>query len=142
MIRRGEAPLVAPYDNHPYHMKNHVVEGNSQQARADPAVRKALLDHLADHQRQWGAATMQNPGMLEALGIPPMQAALGALQAQMGMPPGGEGPEGGAAPAPPPAGPDQGPADGGEMPKPPRLPPGTAAATGVNPLAPGPGGAQ
>lgn len=145
MLRRGEVPQAAPFDNHPYHMKNHIVEGNSQQARSDPALRAALLQHLSDHQRMWGVATIQNPGMLEALGIQPMQAALGMLQAQMGMPPGGSGedPEGGAAPAALPAGgAHQGPPDGGEMPKPPRLPAGSSAATGVNPLAPGPGGGQ
>lgn len=145
MLRRGDVPLVSPTDNHPYHMRNHALELNSQQARADPTVLNAVLQHLADHQRQWAIASIQNPGLLEALGILPMQAALGALQASMGgMPPGDGGQEGGATPAPalPPGGPMEGPPDGGQMPRPPRLPPGTAAATGVNPAAPGPGGGQ
>lgn len=138
-LRQGRKPLVSPTDNHPYHIVHHAIELNSQQARLDPSIRQSVLDHVFQHQSAWEQATMMNPGLLEALGIPPMQAALGMMGA---APPGGDGSEGGAAPAPPPGGPMEGPPDGGQMPKPPRLPAGSAASTGVNPVAPGPGGAQ
>jgi hypothetical protein len=138
MLRRGEAPLVSPTHDPLYHIAHHALELNSQQALANPAIRNAVLNHIDMHQKMWAVATLQNPGMLEALGIPLLQAALGMVG---GMPPGPEG-QGGAPAAPPPSpGAVEGPADGGRMPKPPRLPPGAAAATGVNPQAPGPGGA-
>lgn len=136
MLRRGEVPLVSPTHDHPYHMKHHALELNSQQALADPGVRAAVLAHINQHQQMWSQATMMNPGMLEALGIPLMQAALGAM---MGPPP-GPGGEGGPAPAAAPS--PNAPPEDAQLPKPPRLPAGTAAATGVNPVAPGPGGAQ
>lgn len=142
-LRDGRLPLLSPTDNHPYHIIHHAIELNSQQARQSPAIRQTVLQHIFQHQEAWRIATIQNPGLLEALGIPPMQAALGMMGA---MPPGDSGPdEGGGSPAPalPPGGPlMEGPPDGGQMPKPPRLPAGSSAATGVNPVAPGPGGAQ
>lgn len=138
MLRRGENPLVSPTHDPTYHIAHHALELNSQQALANPAIRNAVLQHIHQHQQMWAQATVMNPGMLEALGIPLMQAALGMAQASAGAPP--LGPGGGGSPSTPPA--EEGPPDGGQMPKPPQLPPGTAAATGVNPLAPGPGGVQ
>jgi hypothetical protein len=141
MLREGRVPLVSPTDVHPYHMQRHAAELDSQQARLNPAVRSAVLQHLQMHQQTWMQATMMNPGMLEGLGIPLMQTAMG----MMGMaPPPGEEPQGGGQEggAPPVAGAFDGPPDGGQMPNPPRLPPGAAMATGQNPAAPGPGGAQ
>ena len=136
MIRRGEVPLCSPTHDPLYHISHHALELNSQQALANPAIRQAALQHIQQHQQGWAAATVQNPGMLEALGIPLMQAALGAA---MGPPPGPGAP---AGHAPAGHGAAQGPSESGHMPRPPQLPPGTAAATGINPAAPGPGGGQ
>lgn len=140
LIRQGKKPLVSPTDNHPYHMQQHAIELNSQQARISPEVRMAVLNHIFEHQSAWEQATLMNPGLLEALGILPMQSALGAAGA--GAPPPEEGPPKlGGQPALP-TGDMNAPPEDGQMPQPPRLPPGAAAATGVNPVAPGPGGAQ
>jgi len=132
--------LVSPTDLHPYHMQRHAAELDSQQARLNPAVRSAVLTHLQQHHQMWMQGTMMNPGLLEGLGIPLMQTAMGMMGA--GGPPPGEDPEGGGGAPPAVAAAFDGPPDGGEMPSPPRLPPGTAMATGQNPAAPGPGGAQ
>lgn len=143
MLRQGRPPLVSPTDNHPYHISQHAIELNSQQARQNPAIRQAVLQHIFQHMEAWKVATMMNPGLLEAMGIPPMQSALGMMGASM-PPPDGES-EGGAPPVAPAlsaGGPMDAPPDGGQMPNPPRLPAGASAATGVNPVAPGPGGAQ
>lgn len=139
MLRRGQVPLVAPTHDPLYHIAHHALELNSQQALANPAIRQAVLEHIHIHQQMWAIATVQNPGMLEALGIPPMQAALGMAMGPPGAPPGAPPSQDG--PAPPSLDTVMGPPDGGRMPKPPRLPPGSAAATGVNPAAPGPGAA-
>jgi hypothetical protein len=143
-IRQGRKPLVSPTDNHPYHMQQHAIELNSQQARLNPTVRQAVLNHVFEHQSAWEQATLMNPGLLEALGILPMQSALGAAMGAAGAPPGEAPPEdeGGGGQPMLPSGEMNTPPDGGQMPQPPRLPPGAAAATGVNPVAPGPGGAQ
>jgi hypothetical protein len=141
-LRQGRPPLVAPTDNHPIHMAQHAIELNSQQARLNPSIRMAVLDHIFRHQEAWQVATTMNPGLLEALGIPPMQSALGMMMGP-GEPQGQEGGDGGGSPpALPSGGLMEGPPDGGQMPSPPRLPAGASAATGVNPMAPGPGGAQ
>lgn len=139
MLRDGRVPLVSPTDLHPYHMQRHAAELDSQQARLNPSVRSAVLQHLQMHQQAWMQATMMNPGMLEGLGIPLMQTAMGMMGA--GAPPGEEPDDGGEGGAPP-AAQAAGPPDGGEMPNPPRLPAGSAMATGQNPAAPGPGVAQ
>lgn len=141
LLRQGRRPLVAPTDNHPYHMMQHAIELNSQQARLSPAIRQAVLNHIFEHQEAWRVATLMNPGLLEALGIPLMQAALGAMMGP-GEPPPEGGQEGGAPALPPGQMTVDAPPEDGQMPKPPRLPPGASAATGVNPVAPGPGGAQ
>lgn len=139
MLREGRVPLVSPTDLHPYHMQRHAAELDSQQARLNPAIRSAVIQHLQQHHQMWMQGTMMNPGLLEGLGIPLMQTAMG----MMGAPPPGEEPQGGeGGEAPPAAQPLDGPPDGGEMPNPPRLPPGAAMATGQNPAAPGPGGVQ
>jgi hypothetical protein len=139
MLREGRNPLVSPTDLHPYHMQRHAAELDSQQARMNPAIRAAVLSHLQQHHQMWMQGTMMNPGLLEGLGIPLMQTAMG----MMGAPPPGEDPEGGeGGGAPPAAQAFDSPPDGGQMPNPPRLPPGAAMATGQNPAAPGPGGAQ
>lgn len=142
MLRQGREPLVSPTDNHPYHMVQHAIELNSQQARLNPTVRQAVLNHIFKHQDAWKVATIMNPGLLEALGIPLMQAALGTMMGPDGAPPeAGDAPGGQLALPSGEMQPDAPPEDG-QMPKPPRLPPGASAATGVNPAAPGPGGAQ
>jgi hypothetical protein len=140
MLREGRVPLVSPTDLHPYHMQRHAAELDSQQARMNPAVRRAIIEHVNAHKQIWMFYTMNDPGLLEGLGIPLMQTAMG----MMGAPPLGGDLEGGGeggAPAEPGSA-MGGPPDGGRMPNPPRLPPGAAAATGQNPAAPGPGGAQ
>jgi hypothetical protein len=139
MLREGKVPLVSPTDLHPYHMQRHAAELDSQQARLNPAIRSAVLQHLRQHHQAWMQATMMNPGLLEGLNIPLMQTAMGMMGAP---PPGAQGEDGGAAPAALSGNAFDGPPDGGRMPSPPRLPPGAAMATGQNPAAPGPGGAQ
>jgi len=142
MLRRGEVPVVSVTDHPTYHPQHHKGVLDSQQARNNPAVRRALIQHLADHQRSWVTASLKNPVILEALGYPVAQAALGmAGMMGGGAPPDpGGGMDGGGGGGPPPDGGME--PNGVQPPKPPSLPAGASAATGVNPSAPGPGGLQ
>jgi hypothetical protein len=137
MLRQGRKPIVSPTDDPMLHIQGHAQELDSQQARMNPTLRGVTIAHIEEHRNGWMQLTLANPGMLEALGYPLMQSALGMA----GVPP-GEDPEGGGtsgAQAAPALG---APPEDAQMPEPPRLPAGASAMTGVNPTAPGPGGAQ
>lgn len=142
-------PVALITDNPMLHAQGHLVVLANPFARRNAAVVRAVLAHLESHENQHAFATINRPGLLEMLGLPPQQAALAKAQAmlaaQMPQPASAHG----AAPqaAKPSKGPtageqmnpnaQQGPA---ELPDLPKLPPGSAMATGVNPAAPGPGG--
>lgn len=151
-LDRSEMPIVLVTDNPRLHVQEHMAVLSSTRARRNPAFRRAVLEHIREHHDVYWEATLKNPGMLELMDIPPMNAALAWAQTQMGMPPGGPGAPGEEG-QPPPAGggqqpaqgptsmPGQAPPDEANMPDMPRMPPGAAQVNGVNPMAPGPGGA-
>lgn len=149
----SQLPIALITDNHMLHGPGHQTVLSSPFARRNKALVRATLAHLKAHEDQWAFATIQRPGLLEMLGIPPQQAALMQQQAQMALQQAATAAEqpGAAPPSKPASGgkhpsgagnvmagqQSQGPAD---MPELPKIPPGAAMATGVNPSAPGPGG--
>lgn len=144
-------PSALITDNHLVHGPGHTTLLDSPFARRNKALVRAVLAHLKSHEDQWAFATINRPGLLEMIGVPLQQAAL-MQQAQQAMlaaaqpgvaPPAGKPADGGKASG----GANvmlgaQGPGSPAELPELPSLPPGAAMATGVNPAAPGPGGAQ
>jgi hypothetical protein len=121
-------------------------------ARRNKAVVRAVLAHVKAHQDLHAFCTLHDPGLLELLGIPPQQAAqqaaMAQMQAMMGPQSGtapaskdGAGARGQPSPSPSPMAAMEPPGPA-ELPSLPKLPPGSAMATGVNPAAPGPGGAE
>lgn len=156
-LDRSQMPIALVTDNPRLHVQEHMAVLSSTRARRNPAFRRAVLEHIREHHDVYWEATLKNPGMLELMDIPPMQAALAYAQAQMagaGMAPGAPGAPGqppgqeGGAPSPGgPGGAQEGatampgaePPDEAQMPKMPRLPPGAAQTSGINPMAPGPG---
>lgn len=99
-------------DHHPMHISEHVTVLASPEARADPAIAAATLNHIQAHIRLWREA---DPALLASLGIPPPPAPV-----MTAMP----GQEGGTAP------PADGEATGTE-------PPAPAESTSSIPVVPG-----
>lgn len=140
-------PKALATDDWTLHVKNHLSVLDSPEARANPAVRQAVFTHVTDHLKAMQEAQTQNPMLLEISGVPILQSIAGMMQmAAGGAPaPGGEQPQQGAPPAqeggegmtPE----QQGPPSEANMPRLPQMPPEAAFSTGVNPAAPGPGGA-
>ena len=140
-------PKALATDDWKLHIAEHKAVLDSPEARANDAVRQAVFTHITDHIKAVQDAQMQNPMLLEISGVPILQSIAGMMQmAAGGAPaPGGEQPAQGATPA---GGGDegmtpeqQGPPGEANMPQQPNLPPEVAFSTGVNPAAPGPGGA-
>jgi hypothetical protein len=153
VLDEEQLPKAMKTDNPFLHAQQHLTVLANPYARRNKAVVRAVLAHVESHKNLHAFCTLQDPGLLELLGIPPQQAALQqAQQAAMAMgalPPGQPGvagpaskpASGGQKPQPAHGGPEA-PNNGPKMPDLPSLPPGVAMATGVNPAAPGPGGAQ
>jgi hypothetical protein len=156
VLDEAALPVALKTDNPFLHAQQHLTVLANPFARRNKAVVRAVLAHVEAHKNLHAYCTINDPGLLELLGIPPQQAALMQVQAQQaamameqaaasGEAPGVAGPL--AKPAaggesrtqamPPPGQQPQGPA---RLPNLPSLPPGAAMATGVNPAAPGPGG--
>lgn len=136
VLDEARLPVVAPTDDHTLHGHHHPAVWDDPFVRRNPAVRRALMKHLADHVKQWREATVANPGLLEMLQRPLMTSALGVMQGAAGGAPeqgaqgGGESDLPGAMAPPQPT----------NQPKMPGLPPGAVVSTGTNPAAPGPAG--
>lgn len=109
MLSRGEEPTVARTDNHPIEMKRHAAVLNSPEARANPRIVAAVVQHLMTHDQEWLALSQQQPSLAMALGIAPhpmMQMPQPGAPVPGGANPGDEQPApDGSAPAPAPAGP-------------------------------------
>lgn len=107
------------------HIIRHRAVLDSPAAREDPNVTKAVLAHIDDHLNKYADATVQQPGLLQVLGLPPLQAALPPPLMQAG--PGASGPAG-------PPGPQSGPANSSPPSRPPasRKPPSDAGPSGPN----------
>lgn len=148
-----DMPIALATDNPLLHVPEHLAMLSSTRARNNPAFRKAVMEHVRQHHDAWWEATLKNPGMLEAVGVAPMAAALAFAQAQMAaqQPQMTQLPQGVEAAPPPGGGPPGAPASSSnvmgpmapeeaQMPRQPSLPPVAAMATGVNPAAPGPTG--
>ncbi len=103
MLADGQQINVVMTEMHPEHIKSHMSVLSSPDAKADPKLVNAVLDHINQHVQVWQNATASAPGVLMALGIPPLLS-----------PPGMAGPgspiQGAAPPHPPetaPSGPSQ-----------------------------------
>lgn len=142
-------PVALITDDHFIHAPEHLTVLASPWARRNRAVVDATLSHVKSHEDLHAFATINRPGLLQLLGIPPQEAALAQLQAQANMlaaqaqAPAGAPMKGGGGQAPRPAGAgetigDLSPPGAQNLPKMPQLPMNTA--TGVRPEAPGPGG--
>jgi hypothetical protein len=142
VLDQSTLPKALATDDWKLHVAEHKAVLDSPEARANPAVRQAVFTHITDHIRAVQEAQMQNPMLLEIASVPLLQSVAGMLSPA--APPVGAPEDGGSSP---PTGSEgmtpeqQGPPGQGEMPAMPNLPPQAAASTGVNPAAPGPGGA-
>ena len=143
VLDEARLPVVAPTDDPTLHAHHHKAVWDDPFIRRNPAVRRALMRHLKEHETTWATLTTQSPGMLEMYGLPLMTSIMGAMAGAPGM----AGPVGGPESS---QGGEQG-ADVGvsaaiappqptNQPKMPGLPPGAAVSTGTNPAAPGPAG--
>jgi hypothetical protein len=145
MLDQSTLPKALATDDWTVHVKQHLSVLDSPEARANPAVRQAVFTHVTDHLKALTEAQMSQPGLLELAGVPGLNAVMGMMQAAAGAPPPGQ--EKQAAPGAPAGGeegttPEGGPPGQAEMPRQPNMPPEVAFSTGVNPQAPGPGGAE
>lgn len=143
-------PKALATDDWKVHFPQHLSVLDSPEARANPAVLRAVFTHLTDHLDAVTKTQTTNPALLELAGVPILES-LAAMQQQMMAAAGGApapgAPQSGVGSVPTPAGDEgmtpeqQGPPGEANMPKQPQLPPEVAFSTGVNPAAPGPGGA-
>ncbi|MHB8682821.1 MAG: hypothetical protein ACYC9X_00665 [Dehalococcoidia bacterium] len=105
MLMRGQQPIVAVTDQHKEHIESHADVLNSPEARANPAIVKAVTDHNTAHIMQLRTA---DPALLMLLGqtpLPPLPQP-GVIASpppnQQPAPPGHPGVQAGPNPAPPP----------------------------------------
>lgn len=85
-ILKGENPTVVLTDMHPQHIRDHMEPLSSPEARENPEIVKAGLDHIQWHMEVWANA---DPNLLLALGIQPLTPP--APEEQAPMPQQGEG---------------------------------------------------
>jgi hypothetical protein len=90
MLRRGEMPPVIMSDIHPAHIIEHLTVLYSMDARTNPVIIRATLDHVQAHLNEQKA---MNPDLAAILGIPP-------LPSQQQPPPGAQPAPGGPETAP------------------------------------------
>lgn len=107
-LARGEPVQVLVTDRDDLHIREHkAVADGRQRMQMSPQAIMQLDAHIAEHGASWAAKTMQNPGLLQAIGQPPMQMPMmpaappGPDGAPMAGPPGDQ-------PAPPVGPPQQG----------------------------------
>jgi hypothetical protein len=116
-------PRALGTDDVRLHIPWHLSQLDSPEARANPAVAKAVLAHVMEHIQSATQIQMGQPLLLEAMGYEPLASVMGMAAAA-------------GAPQEGPAGPQKGPASATQ----PKLPGAQAEQQGVNPEAPGPGG--
>lgn len=91
----GAPPVVAVLtDNHPAHIREHAAVIASPDAREAPPVVQACLAHVQEHLDLWRG---MDPGLAQALQIPPYPVP---MMAGPGMPPGGPSDANGSGPSP------------------------------------------
>jgi hypothetical protein len=128
LLTEGKPIKAILTEMHPDHIKSHMSVLSSAKAKEDPALVQNTLAHILDHIQVWTQASMEFPGLLAALNIPPIPLGPQAMGPGPGMPPG----------APPEAGGMVGggdPSMGAEMPEPAGLP--TNPSTGETAEVPG-----
>ncbi len=115
----GQVPPALVLDDHMLHAREHRSVLASPQSRRNPAVVKAVLAHIDEHERQYYSAPPQTLILVGQQPPPPM-----GMPGMPGMPPPGGPPPPGAGGPPPDAPPDAppGPQPGGVPPNQPRLP--------------------
>lgn len=118
-------PRALGTDDVRLHIPHHLSQLDSPEARANPAVAKAVLMHVAEHIQSATALQMGQPLLLEAMGYQPLQSVMGMMGAAMG-----------AAPAQQ----ETGAPSGRPSAPQPQMPGASEEQVGVNPEAPGPGG--
>lgn len=94
MLSEGQQVQALVTENPVAHIKGHMSNLSSPKAKEDPTLVATTLDHIQDHINKWMQATQNNPGLLMALGIPPLMPPPG-----MGGPPAPGAP--GPGPVPP-----------------------------------------
>lgn len=107
-LSRGEPQPVLITDRDDLHLREHkaLLDGRAR-SRLSPAAINAINVHIDEHGTSWMTKTLQNPGLLQAIGQPPMQMPM----MPPGAPPGAANDNGAEPNAPandngaPPAGP-------------------------------------
>ncbi len=92
-------------DNPLRHAQRHLAVLSSQAARDNPAVTKAVLEHIDDHEDKYADLTVLRPGLTQMLNIPPLAAAvppdpMAMMGGPQGKPPGAKPGEAGSGQAP------------------------------------------
>ncbi len=131
ILANGEGIPVIATENHADHIKGHMGVGSSPDAKKDPKIQGAKLDHIQQHLDVWRDLSQNNPFLLLATGQQPLP--IGPMAGP--PPPGGPAPAGGPPPGPP-GGPTtpNGPLEANQ-PKQPSMP--TNPATGEKAVVPG-----
>lgn len=113
-LLRGEMPSVHLLEKHDLHVSEHqaILDYNLKEAGNEAAV-QAAERHIMQHVQIWQEMAMTNPGLCQALGIPPIAPPL-AAQGILGQLPGLNG----GQPQPQQQGPQQSGAPGGNAPAP------------------------
>lgn len=71
LLKKGIKPTIMVTDDPILHIQEHDSVLHSPEARENPAVVQATLEHLQEHGVAWNNLMMQYPEMMAALGIPP-----------------------------------------------------------------------
>lgn len=111
-LQKGAQVEALVLDDHMLHAREHRAVLASPTARSNPAIVKAVLEHIALHENLYYGAT---PQQLALVGIPPPPMPPPGGPGGPGAPPGGPGGPGGPGAPPPP------PQDGGPPPPPPGI---------------------
>lgn len=85
-IQSGEQPPVVDIDMHVLHINEHAINTSSPEARTNPEVVQANLQHIMEHIQALATA---NPALLQVLGQPSLQAPPPPPQGEQGPPPPG-----------------------------------------------------
>lgn len=141
VLDQSTLPKALATDDWTVHIPQHKSVLDSPEARANPAVRQAVFTHITDHLKALTEAQMTNPALLEMSGVKILESVAG-MMAPPAAAPGQEGQAPQGAPAEEGMTPENGPPGQAELPQQPQMPPEVAFSTGVNPQAPGPGGAE
>lgn len=96
-LSEGNQVQAVITENHPDHIKSHMSVISSSKKKQDPQLVQATLGHIQEHIDLWTQASMNMPGLLAALNIPPIPMP----QPPMMGPPGAPGPGGPPVGAPP-----------------------------------------